>query len=305
VVVGDSTLDVTVRPVQPLRAGSDMPAQILVSPGGQGANVAVRLARQGRTVRLITAVADDAPGRLLHQALDHERVELTLLPAAATGRVVSLIDSSGERTMASDRAQLDAAEIIAGVDAAWLYCSGYPLADEAFGDGLAHALGQRPATTRLSIGGGSVQHEMAATFEQRVVGARADVLLLSVDEAGALIGAGQGSPGEAAAALSTRFATHLPGVLVVVTGGSQGSAAAGGGRSIDQPAHAMDGPMVDATGAGDAYAAALIARLVDGAWPPAAPELQAAMAAASRLGALVSRAVGAQVPVAGEQEPLP
>jgi pfkB family carbohydrate kinase. len=51
-VVGDCTLDVIVRPVGALRPGGDIPARVAVGAGGQGANVAVRLARQGVPVQL-------------------------------------------------------------------------------------------------------------------------------------------------------------------------------------------------------------------------------------------------------------
>ena len=307
VVVGDSTLDVTLRPSVPLRPGGDVPARILVSPGGQGANVAVRLARQGILVRLITALGRDAGGQLLRQALEHEGVELTVLPGDATGSVVSLIDRQGERTMASDRVPLDVAELVARVDGEWLHCSGYPLVDDRHGDALARALAQRSAGARLSIGGGSLPPEpaVAATVEGRLIAARPDLLLLGTDEAGALIGAAAGSPGQAAAALAARLATSLPDLLVIVTGGAQGSAAAGNGLSILEPAPHTEDPMVDATGAGDAYAAGLVAGLVDEGWPPPHAALQTAMTAASRLGALVSRVVGSQGLVAGEREPLP
>ncbi len=58
--------------------------------------------------------------------------------------------------------------------------------------------------------------------------------------------------------------------------------------------------MVDATGAGDAYAAALIAALLEMGWPPDVAALRAAMEAGSRAGGLVSRVLGAQGRIPGE-----
>jgi ribokinase len=301
-VIGDSTLDVTVRPSEPLRPGGDVAARILVSPGGQGANVAVRLARRGTPVRLVTSLADDAAGQLLHQALEREGVELTVLEGPVTGRVVALIDGDGERTMISDRLLLDAAGIVAGIEVDWLHCSGYPLDDDRFGDALAARLGARPSATRLSVGGGSLRPDAgsAATFAGRVARAHPDLLLLSRDEAIALLGMDQGSLASQAAELAARQAD----ALVLVTGGAAGSAAAGLGLLLTAPATALDEPMLDATGAGDAYAAALIAELLERPWPPSAADLQFAMAEASELGARVSRVVGAQARVDGELEPL-
>jgi len=66
------------------------------------------------------------------------------------------------------------------------------------------------------------------------------------------------------------------------------------------PAHDPATPVVDATGAGDAYAAGLIGTLLPADWPPDVPTLRRAMEAGSRLGGLVSRMIGAQARVAGE-----
>jgi ribokinase len=297
-VVGDSTLDVTVRPSGSLVPGGDLPARILLSAGGQGANVAVRLTRRGISVRLVTSLAEDAAGGLLRAALEREGVELMVAEAPATGTVVALIDTAGERSMISDRAPLDAAPAVDGIEADWLHCSGYPLADDRFGDALAARLGERPDTMRLSVGGGSLRPEpgAVAAFARRVVRAHPDLLLLSADEAAALLGANEGSIARQAAALAARLA----GALVVVTAGAAGSAAAGLGLSMLVGAADRSGPVLDATGAGDAYAAALIAELRKGPWPPAAAVLQRAMAVASELGARVARVVGAQARVDGE-----
>jgi len=91
-VIGDSTLDVTVRPTQGPRPGGDVPARIGLSPGGQGANVAVRLARDGVTVLLVTAIADDAAGQILTSNLVVDGVILERLPAERSGAVVALLD---------------------------------------------------------------------------------------------------------------------------------------------------------------------------------------------------------------------
>jgi sugar/nucleoside kinase (ribokinase family) len=52
--------------------------------------------------------------------------------------------------------------------------------------------------------------------------------------------------------------------------------------------------MLDATGAGDAYLAALILSLIGADWPPGVPALREAMERGARDGALVSRVLGAQ-----------
>ena len=59
-------------------------------------------------------------------------------------------------------------------------------------------------------------------------------------------------------------------------------------------------PAVDTTGAGDAFAAGLLAGLVGAAWPPKEGQLRAAVAAGVELASAVARVHGAQARVAGE-----
>ncbi|HEY8921059.1 MAG TPA: carbohydrate kinase family protein, partial [Candidatus Limnocylindria bacterium] len=189
-VIGDSTLDVTVRAAEAPRAGGDVPARISISPGGQGANVAVRLARARADVRLATAVADDAAGRMLAEALEADGVAVVQLGAERSGLVISLLDADGERAMLSDRVTLQPtrlAEACAGAD--WVHCSGYALADDATGDAVAGILGSLPTTTPVSAGGGSLPDDPArsARVRARLATARVALLVLSRDEAAALL----------------------------------------------------------------------------------------------------------------------
>ena len=56
-VVGDALLDVRVTTLGPTRHGSDVPAEVHLRPGGQGSNLAVRLARRGLEVSLACGIA--------------------------------------------------------------------------------------------------------------------------------------------------------------------------------------------------------------------------------------------------------
>lgn len=296
-VIGDATLDVMVAPSRPLRAGGDVPATIGVGPGGQGANVAVRLARRGERVTLVAPIADDAGGRLLREALGGDGVEISAVPATGSAIVVALLAPGGERSMLSDRRSIDAAAVdAAGLEADWIHVSGYALLDDATGDDLAGFLAARPAAVRLSLAGGSIPPEpaRAARFRERMATARPDILVLGREEAAALFGRPPASAPDAATALARRAA------IVVVTAGEAGSAAAMSADRIQVAAPALPGPMVDATGAGDAYVAALASCLAATAWPPSAVRLRDAMIEGSRAGALVARVAGAQGRVAGE-----
>jgi sugar/nucleoside kinase (ribokinase family) len=301
-VIGDSTLDVTVRAAEAARAGGDVPARISISPGGQGANVAVRLARAGAEVRLATAIADDAAGRLLAEALEADGVTVVQLGAERSGLVVSLLDADGERAMLSDRVTLEPTRLAAACAGAdWVHCSGYALADDATGDAVAAVLGSLPPMTPVSAGGGSLPDDPArsARVRARLATARVALLVLSRDEASALID----RPLPSMAAAADAVAGAFPGLVAVVTGGAAGSSAAGPGFALSVPAVEQATPMLDATGAGDAYLAALILSLLGKAWPPAVPTLREAMEQGARDGALASRVLGAQGRTA--VEPMP
>jgi sugar/nucleoside kinase (ribokinase family) len=291
-VIGDSTLDVTVRASEAPRPGGDVPAKISLSPGGQGANVAVRLARAGADVRLATAIADDAPGRLLATALEADRVALARLAAERSGLVISLLDATGERAMLSDRVTLDPTALGAAcAGAQWVHCSGYALADDATGDAVAEVLGSL-TQTRVSAGGGSLLDDPArsARVRARIATAGVALLILGREEASALLDRQLPSLPAAADALAGAFS----GVIAVVTGAAAGSAAAGPGFALSVPAVEQTVPAVDSTGAGDAYVAALIVGLLGMDWPPDLPRLRQAMERGARDGGLVSRVLGAQ-----------
>jgi sugar/nucleoside kinase (ribokinase family) len=292
-VIGDSTLDVTVRPAAAPTAGNDVPARISLSPGGQGANVAVRLARAGLEVRLATAIADDAAGRLLSDALAADRVAIVGLAAERSALVISLLDAAGERAMLSDRVTLDPEGVAAackGVE--WVHCSGYPLADDATADALAAVLGSLAPTTILSAGGGSLPDDpaLAGRVRRRLSTAGVRLMIVGRDEASALLDQPLPSLPAAADALASAF----PLAIAVVTGAAAGSAAAGPGFALSVPAVEPATPMVDATGAGDAYVAAMIVRLLGIGWPPDTTTLRDAMERGTREGGLVARVVGAQ-----------
>lgn len=296
-VVGDTTLDVTVRDATPV-PGSDRAAAITVGAGGQGANLAVRLARRGGTVRLVTAIAPDPAGQQLEALLVEEGVEVRNLGARQSGIVVSLVDGSGERAMLSDRVSLeptawsDAPGIL--TDADWIHVSGYPLADEAGGALLAELIGSRPAALRASVGGGSLAPD--AVLADRLRAARPDLVLFDRAEAEAILGerADAHVPAEE---LAARMVERLGGIAVVTDGPAGAAvASAGGAWSITSSA----APRVDATGAGDAYAAGVLLALAGGSWPPPNDDLRRALEAGGRLGAEAAGRVGAQAPLPSE-----
>jgi ribokinase len=139
--LGDLILDVVVLPNRPLTRDADTPAAIRLSAGGQAANVAAWAGALGATSRLICKRGTDLSSRLAAAELARHHAEIRgPVEDGRGGVVVSLGDSDGERTMASDpgaAAHLDASEI----DPSWvgscgvLHVSGYCL----FRDQMAEA----------------------------------------------------------------------------------------------------------------------------------------------------------------------
>lgn len=287
VVLGDAVLDVAATPVRPAVRDGDTPALIRVGPGGQGANVAVRLARRGVPVRLVCGLADDAAGTLLRAALVAEGIELDAVPVDATGSVVVLAEG-GARTMLSARSAFTplAVPAVGAVMADWLVVSGYLLLEPG-ADALAEALAASHG--RRALLGCALRPDEAAAWTRGAARARPDVVILNADEAATVAG-DAGDVAERLACLAV--VTRPGGAAAHATAGWSASVQAERGRAV-----------VDTTGAGDAFAAALIERLAGGPWPPDADRLADALAEAARLATAVTGVPGAQGRVAGERGP--
>jgi sugar/nucleoside kinase (ribokinase family) len=287
VVVGDLVTDVVVVPDGDVQVGTDTLASIRPGGGGQGANAAAWLAYAGSLVTLVAAVGDDPPGRERIAELEAAGVRCAVRahPGARTGTVVVLA-SAEERTLITDPGAallLDPADVVAAIkgapDAVHLHLSGYPLLNEGSRAGGLAALAaarERGLTTSVDAASAApLRREGAENFKDWV--REIDLLLCNSDEADVL--AGPGTPADQAAAL-TAVARN-----VVVKLGGDGAV----WRGRDGMRRSVTGvrvPMVDPTGAGDAFAAGLLQAWCSGADPEVALEAGAARgsAAVGRIG---------------------
>ena len=272
-------LDVVARPAAPMRPGADVRAEIRVGAGGQGANLAVRLARLGGlSVELVCGLGDDPAATIVLDALEAEGVMVSPVTVDATGSVVILVDAAGERTMLSQRTQFgSAARRRLQHDADWIVVSGY-LLHEADARALAESVAARAA--RRVLVGCTVAGD-AAAWVAAATALAPDLIVLNRDEADAL----DVTPGFAGGGL---VVTDVAGATASI-GGVTAEVRRRGGEVA-----------VDTTGAGDAFAAGLIASLAREAWPPSAAELERALAAASDLASAVAQTPGAQGRVPAE-----
>ncbi len=274
VVVGDVMIDVVASLSGPVARASDTPARIVQRGGGAGANVAAWLARAGAAVTLIGRVGGDAAGREVAEGLRAEGVDTRLAtdPARPTGTCVVLVEPGGERSMLPDagaNAGLEAAAL--PDDATHLHLAGYallhpgsrPAARAMLADASARGLSVSvdPSSTAPLIRAG------AAAFFEWIAGTQ--LLLPNRDEAAALTG--MPDPKAAARALSAHARE------VVVKLGAQGALWTDGSTQVRAPA--VDVQVVDTTGAGDAFAAGLLAARLAGADPADALGAGCALAA--------------------------
>ena len=278
VVIGDALLDIRIVPSEPPRRGSDVPARIELAPGGQGANVAVRLARRGMAVELVSAVAADLAGAMIRSSLEADGVALRAIEVPRTGAVVVLAEPHGERTMLSQRVPFGhrVAARAAG-STSWLVVSGYVLAEP----GSFRLAGDAAAWSgRRVLLGCALSTAAVAAWLEAARALRPDLVILNEGE-------------------MERLGTTDGLGMVAITAADRATLLTAGGGSVvvDVP----PGPAaVDTTGAGDAFAAGLLASLAAAAWPPSNAELRRAVADGIALAGLVARVDGAQARVATE-----
>lgn len=278
-VVGDIAVDVVAVLAGPLAAASDSAARIRYAGGGAGANVAAWLAALGVPVLLAGRVGADAAGGQALGELAAAGVDLAVATDAieATGTVIVLVDTDGERSMIPDRGAnraLQATDLPAGLvgRAGHLHLSGYPLLDDRSSPAALAVLdlARRQGLT-ISLDPASVA-PLVEFGPDRFLAATAGADLLLPNEPEARLLAGSSDPTQAALTLARSYGA------VVVSCGAAGAVWAKGDLSGHVPA--ARARVVDTTGAGDAFTAGLLARWRTGA--PIADYVAAAVRTAAR-----------------------
>jgi sugar/nucleoside kinase (ribokinase family) len=247
--------DILVQLDEPFARGSDAAARIVERPGGSAATFAVRLAREGIEVDFIGRVGLADVERLAGEfRAEGVTPWLTGDPELPTGRLIALVEPSGERSFLTDRGANDAltladipACVLVGAD--WLHLTGYTF-QNAGPRSVARDLMRRAGEIPISVDPGSaapLRSMGPENFLEWTAGA--DVLFPNADEAAALTGSDD--PGEQRA----RLAGRCP--LVVIKRGAAGAEAFSGAARWSAPAPSARA--LDTTGAGDAFAAAFVA----------------------------------------------
>lgn len=104
-VLGDFAWDVLIRTNSQLLPGGDAFGEIMFSPGGSAANVAVWARRCGLPTKFIGKIGRDRFGRLAAENLEKEKVDAHFIHTDEhrTAAVAVWIDENGQRSMVSGR----------------------------------------------------------------------------------------------------------------------------------------------------------------------------------------------------------
>jgi sugar/nucleoside kinase (ribokinase family) len=277
-VIGDVIEDVIVIPESDIRPNTDTKSAIHKSMGGQAANVASWLAFLGVQTRFIGCVGlTDV--RKLESELSQHGIETALQSSARpTGSLVVLVQGNS-RSMLTDRgANLDLnLRAIDTTGFAAVYLSGYSLLGRTLEEIKDFAARVRQAGALLVIDPGSygfIKDHGLQAFKELL--SEADLALPNLEE-DQLLG--------------------LSGVVAlnVVTKGQNGAEAHwASGQSVEIAGLATES--IDPTGAGDAFCAGFLARLVAGEhFQDLAPELvQMALKSGVEAGSKAVSLVGAR-----------
>jgi len=269
VMVGDYAWDVLIRTNSELLTGGDTFGEVQLAPGGSAANAAVWAARCGLATTFVGKIGRDRFGQLAAEDLRGEGVEAYLIETEAhlTGSVAVWIDHNGQRSMVSGKGADHALfpqelprPLLAS--ARHLHVSGWGLFDDPPRAALCEAARMvRSAGGRVSLDPGSFQmiDEMGVDAFLDVA-RRLDVGVVfpNAEEAATLVGAAP------APETAERLAALFPGALVALKLDADGAYVLppdGPGTPIAPNVNRL----VDATGAGDAFAGAFLSRWLRGA----------------------------------------
>ncbi|MFP5488828.1 MAG: carbohydrate kinase family protein [Acidimicrobiia bacterium] len=295
-VLGDFAWDVLIRTNTELLKGGDTFGEVMLLPGGSAANVAVWAARCGLDTHFVGKIGRDRMGQLAIDDLDREGVSHHLVESDAnlTGSVAVFVDHTGERSMVSGHgadffllpSELPRPEIRSARHlhlTAWSFFTDPPRSAARAAAQLARDAGATlsfdPASFQM-IEEMGVEHFLDVTQDLGI-----DVFLPNKEEGATLTGCKD--PIDIARELDRLY----PSALVILKLDADGALVWQGGTAHHVPP--ATNKLVDATGAGDSFAGAFLARFLRGG------SAVTAAAFATQISAWVIEHIGAR-PVPGQ-----
>ncbi len=294
-VVGSIITDLAVlTPRLPARGENILARRLHIGPGGKGANAAVAAARLGAHSVLVGRVGDDSFGREELAALRAEGVDTNAVgvdPETQTGAAIIMVDDEGENTIlviigANDR--LTAEHVEAGLAPHWGRLDALLVNFEVPPTAVAAAINAAHAHGVPAI----VDAGPPRQFGPEVWG-RATVISPNALEAATLVGHPVEDAAEAEAAARELLASGPQ--AVVLKRGAAGALLVTREGTRHVPSFRVK--VVDTTGAGDAFSAALVVALAEGKPLPEAVRFAnaAGALAVTRVGTLPAMPTRAEV----------
>jgi len=266
-VLGDFAWDVLIRTNTELLKGGDTFGEVMMTPGGSAANVAVWAARSGLTTHFVGKVGRDRLGQLAAEDLDGEGVSHHLVEteASLTGSVAVFVDHTGERSMVSGHgadffllpSELPREQIARSSHlhlTAWSFFTDPPRSAARVAARIARQSGATlsfdPASFQM-IEEMGVDHFLSVTQDLDI-----DVFLPNKEEGAVLTGVKD--PEDMARELDLLY----PSALVIVKLDAEGALVWQDGSCHHIPP--ATNRLVDATGAGDSFAGGFLAKFLTG-----------------------------------------
>lgn len=227
------------------------------STGGGATNAAVTFARQGLAAEFIGAIGDDPAGHAVLTELDAEGVDTSRVSTSTkynTGYSVLLLAPNGERTILTYRGASTHYKVddfaIADSDADWIYLSSMSGRMDVL-DQIFIEAKQQGMKIMFNPGKG----ELAEIDKLRALLDDVDVLLVNKEEMQKIV------EGEDTKELVRHGLHYVP--TVIVSDGPNGVAASDGETLVHAGMY-EDVPVVDRTGAGDAFGSGFLSQFAQG-----------------------------------------
>ena len=266
-VIGDFAWDVLIRTNSELLKGGDTFGEVMLSPGGSAANVAVWASRCGLNATFIGKIGRDRFGQLAREDLKKEGVSAHFVATDAhlTGSVAVFVDHTGERSMVSGHgadfyllpSELPGKAITESAHlhlTAWSFFTDPPRTAARQAAKRAQAAG---ATLSFDPGSFQMIGEMGReAFLNCTQDLGIDIFLPNFEEGQTLTGLTE--PESIAAALAELY----EGALIVLKLDADGALIYERGQASHIPPATNN--LIDATGAGDSFAGAFLAKYLEG-----------------------------------------
>lgn len=266
-VLGDFAWDVLIRTNNELLKGGDTFGEVVLLPGGSAANVAVWAARCGLATHFVGKIGRDRMGELAAENLHAEGVAHDLIETDSnvTGSVAVFVDHTGERSMVSGHgADFDLLpselprDVIASARhlhlTAWSFFTDPP---RTAARAAAHLAQASRATLSFDPGSFQMIEEMGVDLFLSVTRDLGIDIFLPNKEEGTVL-TGMDDPEDIARELDRLY----PSALVILKLDADGALVWEHGAAQYIPA--ATNRLVDATGAGDSFAGAFLARYLRG-----------------------------------------